>query len=929
MLEIILQSIFYDMILPNSIAGAVSIFVILAFRRLTKRWPKGYVCTLWLLLLAQLLIPPLFHSSFYTVRDLGISHIRETGSLSQNATDNFTAANQRPNANAKSRQADPSAEGGSELQNSIAAKNDFDSINNFDSINDLNTRNNLNTKNDLNSKNELDSKNSDAQNDVAKQSAFLSFFTVWSVRIWIAGVFTLAAYNLSLYLRLKKILKRSHPISKDGYWISEAAFVPFVLPGIPPKIYLPDGLKQTQLESILAHERQHIRNLDPFLKCVALTTLIAYWFHPLVWIAVSVFGGDREMYCDECVLRGKSKAQKLDYSETLLKFAAESNGITFTMNFAKSNTEKRIAHILNVKKPRMAVRLLLTAFICISGLSVLTAKSVEGKTDRSGQEAINRQADNTDSHTDKKTENSTNPSDSRGNASQNMSAYPKNAKKFARHFIQLVRAGDKKSIAKLICFPIRVELNGEKTSIVDEEEFISNYNKIVNKEWKSAIQNAKVDEMFYNYMGYSLGDGKIWFSTQIGKDGYWIYAINNSVEGSFADIAPEAQKAWESLAASNGMTKEEARRWYTRFARDGMCENGYHFRITGCAYGDFDGNGVKDIFVVSSLSPHEIYPESITNAMYVYGYINGNWVYNRGFSDFSIDGFQSFEVQQSKSPGISCTIKYTVDTDKLKEDQYLLEIGTLGYTVSERCLTESERVVQKLAKLPKQKYRQAVSLTKYQSLSEWGKGRVVLLKSMAGADIRVYGYDGKDGSQRGVIVDYKGTYSYFDILWGGWYFEPRIYQGDFDGDSMPEFALVYPHDHGNGISQEGLMILKPHPDHTLSYREMNLDSRFLESQLGPYIKCDKANGKVNIAKNGKTKKIIDLTSSPDYKDCEKPIEILYTTIIRFEVEGSRIKLLTEIQGAPYATLAYLSGITDNTVAFDVFYSPDGFWCELP
>ena len=66
------ESIFYDMVLPNSAAGAVFILLILVFRLVTKRWSKGYVRILWVLLLACLLAPPLFHGSFYTVRNLGM-----------------------------------------------------------------------------------------------------------------------------------------------------------------------------------------------------------------------------------------------------------------------------------------------------------------------------------------------------------------------------------------------------------------------------------------------------------------------------------------------------------------------------------------------------------------------------------------------------------------------------------------------------------------------------------------------------------------------------------------------------------------------------------------------------------------------------------------------------------------------------------------
>ena len=78
--------------------------------------------------------------------------------------------------------------------------------------------------------------------------------------------------------------------------------------------------------------------------------------------------------------------------------------------------------------------------------------------------------------------------------------------------------------------------------------------------------------------------------------------------------------------------------------------------------------------------------------MYVYGFINGELVYERGFKAFSQDGFKQFDVEAGKKTGISCTIQFSADTDRLEEDQYLLEIGTKGWVVSGTCLTETEKV---------------------------------------------------------------------------------------------------------------------------------------------------------------------------------------------------------------------------------------------
>lgn len=50
-------------------------------------------------------------------------------------------------------------------------------------------------------------------------------------------------------------------------------------------------------------------------------------------------------------------------------------------------------------------------------------------------------------------------------------------------------------------------------------------------------------------------------------------------------------------------------------------------------------------------------------------------------------------------------------------------------------------------------------------------------------------------------------------------------------------------------------------------------------------------------------------------------------MIQFEVEGNRIKMLTEVTGSPYPTI-YMEGVENTTTAFDVIYSSDGFRFDL-
>lgn len=132
------------------------------------------------------------------------------------------------------------------------------------------------------------------------------FFALWGL-----GAITLAIITLTEWLRLKKKVKSAVRIRRD-VWSTAQISTPFVMPGLPSRIYIPQGLDKEadQLEDILKHERRHIRNRDPWIKCFTALVLLLHWFNPFVWLAYRLMNRDMEMYCDECVLRGKGIEEK-------------------------------------------------------------------------------------------------------------------------------------------------------------------------------------------------------------------------------------------------------------------------------------------------------------------------------------------------------------------------------------------------------------------------------------------------------------------------------------------------------------------------------------------------------------------------------------------------------------------------------------------
>ncbi len=86
-------------------------------------------------------------------------------------------------------------------------------------------------------------------------------------------------------------------------------------------------------------------------------------------------------------------------------------------------------------------------------------------------------------------------------------------------------AGD---ITPLIRFPFtRYEAGKVTATYADAAAFKQVYGQLVTPDVKSAIQNAKTDEVFINAQGAMIGAGKIWFTGRSGeKPAILILAIN-------------------------------------------------------------------------------------------------------------------------------------------------------------------------------------------------------------------------------------------------------------------------------------------------------------------------------------------------------------------------------------------------------------------
>ena len=103
----------------------------------------------------------------------------------------------------------------------------------------------------------------------------------------------------------------------------ERVSVPVVVGIIKPMILVPSGLltelNESQLKAILAHEFAHIRRLDPLVNVMQRVIESALFFHPAVWYASHVVSREREICCDDMVLRAGNSG--VVYADALVSVA--------------------------------------------------------------------------------------------------------------------------------------------------------------------------------------------------------------------------------------------------------------------------------------------------------------------------------------------------------------------------------------------------------------------------------------------------------------------------------------------------------------------------------------------------------------------------------------------------------------------------------
>lgn len=158
----------------------------------------------------------------------------------------------------------------------------------------------------------------------------------WLVALWGCGVIVLSLRALLHWQGLNRLIREGSPLpewsgrlaglcarfglGKVGLLYSSKIETPTLVGWIRPVILLPAavalGFPAAQIELILAHELGHLRRWDHLVNLAQVVVETVLFYHPVVhWISRDL-RDQREICCDELVLR-MSQANPRDYVATL------------------------------------------------------------------------------------------------------------------------------------------------------------------------------------------------------------------------------------------------------------------------------------------------------------------------------------------------------------------------------------------------------------------------------------------------------------------------------------------------------------------------------------------------------------------------------------------------------------------------------------
>lgn len=180
-------------------------------------------------------------------------------------------------------------------------------------------------------------------------------------QIWLAGSGIMLLYMGGVYAHAYRRARKR----RDGQGIAVLRGTrPYVIGLVRPTIVLPPGLSEGAYQSVLIHERTHIRRGDHIVHLLMTLAVCLHWFNPAVWIARHMMDIDCEAACDELATRDMSALARKQYAAALLEVASGDMPRALpVLAFSGGGLRARIQGVLRTRR--------YTAVSAIAGVVVL------------------------------------------------------------------------------------------------------------------------------------------------------------------------------------------------------------------------------------------------------------------------------------------------------------------------------------------------------------------------------------------------------------------------------------------------------------------------------------------------------------------------------------------------------------------------------
>ncbi len=178
----------------------------------------------------------------------------------------------------------------------------------------------------------------------------------WLIRRWrFAG--SLRGDRIITSGREFEALKRAQsrlPVNREiGLIASSQVREPGVWRVRRPVIVFPEGvadrLSAEEIEAVMTHELVHVRRRDNLIGTLQMIVCNLLWFHPLAWLIDRRLLAEREIWCDETVIR--LGAEPKLYARSLWKVVQYGLGwpVAGVSHAAGSNLKRRLERMLKSK----------------------------------------------------------------------------------------------------------------------------------------------------------------------------------------------------------------------------------------------------------------------------------------------------------------------------------------------------------------------------------------------------------------------------------------------------------------------------------------------------------------------------------------------------------------------------------------------------